>query len=96
MGASESIYGARGVESGAAEPEEQLMHRTPLGSALVANWQYVILAGGPHSGDPGPFSFSEDKSCEQELQQIRSLSSGDRSPERSSKSSTFCTGGGTS
>lgn len=54
MGASESIYGARGVESGAAEPEGQLMHRTPLSPALVANWQYVILAGGSHSGDPGP------------------------------------------
>ena len=53
MGASESIYGARGVESGAAEPEGQLMHRTPLSPALVANWQYVILAGGSHSGDPG-------------------------------------------
>ena len=54
MGASESIYGARGVESGAAEPEGQLMHRTPLSPALVADWQYVVLASGPHSGDPGP------------------------------------------
>ena len=34
--------------------EGQLMHRTPLSPALVANWQYVILAGGPHSGDPRP------------------------------------------
>ena len=23
------------------------MYRTPLGSALVANWQYLILASGP-------------------------------------------------
>ena len=61
MGASESIYGARGVESSAAEPEGQLMHRTPLSPALVANWQYVILAGGPQSGDPGPSGSRKTK-----------------------------------
>ena len=53
MGASESIYGARGAESGAAESEGQPMYRTPLGSALVANWQNRALASGHLSGDPG-------------------------------------------
>ena len=45
------------------------MHRTLLGSALVAIWQYLILAGGPHPGDPDPLGL-ESKSCEQKLQQI--------------------------
>ena len=61
MGASESIYGARGVESGAAESEGQPMYRTPLGSALVANWQNRALASGPLSGDPGSKSVSKVK-----------------------------------
>ena len=61
MGASESIYGARGVESGAAEPEGQLMHRTPLSPALVANWQYLILASGPHPCDPDPLGLESKK-----------------------------------
>ena len=37
------------------------MHRTPLSPALVANWQYVILAGGPQSGDPGPSGSRKTK-----------------------------------
>ena len=61
MGASESIYGARGVESGAAESEGQPMYRTPLGSALVANWQNRALASGPLSGDPGSFGSRKTK-----------------------------------
>ena len=92
MGTSESIYSTRGVESGATESEGQPMHRTLLGSALVAIWQYLILAGGPHPGDPDPLGL-ESKSCEQKLQQIRSLSSGDRSPERSNEHSTIDQGG---
>ena len=47
----------------------QPMHRTLLGSALVAIWQYLILAGGPHPCDPDPLGL-ESKSCEQKLQQI--------------------------
>ena len=58
MGAGESIYRSRGVESGAAESEGQPMYRTPLGSALVANWQYLALASGPHSGDPDPLDLA--------------------------------------
>ena len=54
MSASESIYRARGAESGVTESEEQLMHRMSLGSALVADWQYLILAGGPRPCDPNP------------------------------------------
>ena len=69
MGTSESIYRARGVESGATESGGQPMHRTLLGSALVAIWQYLILAGGPHPGDPDPLAL-ESKSWEQKLQQI--------------------------
>ena len=69
MGTSESIYRARGVESGATESEGQPMHRTLLGSALVAIWQYLILAGGPQPCDPDPLGL-ESKSCEQKLQQI--------------------------
>ena len=92
MGASGSIYRARGVESGATESEGQPMHRTLLGSALVAIWQYLILAGGPHLGDPDPLGL-ESKSCEQELGQIRTLSSGDRSPERNNEHSTVWEGG---
>ena len=47
MGASENIYRARGAESGTAESEGQPMYRTPLGSALVANWQYLASRAGP-------------------------------------------------
>ena len=75
--ASENIYRARGAESGAAESGGQPMYRTPLGSALVTNWQYLILASGPHPCDPDPLGL-ESKSCEQKLGQIRTLSSGDR------------------
>ena len=94
MGASESIYGARGVESGAAEPEGQLMHRTPLSPALVASWQYVILAGGPHSGDPGSSGSRKSKlraksAADKELIFWRQDSSAQQ------QNSTFCTGGGT-
>ena len=42
MGASESIYGARGVESSAAEPEGQLMHRTPLSLSGCATGPTVV------------------------------------------------------
>ena len=61
MGASENIYRARGAESGATEPEGQPMYRTPLGSALVANWQYLILASGPHPCDPDPLVLESKK-----------------------------------
>ena len=60
-GSSESIYRARGVESTAAESEGQPMYRTPLGSALVANWQYLILASGPHPCDPDPLVLESKK-----------------------------------
>ena len=92
MKASESIYMARGAESGAAESEGQPMYRTPLGSALVANWQYLILASGPRSCDLDPLGL-EDKSWEQKLGQMRSLSSGDRSPERNNEHSRLWEGG---
>ena len=61
MGASENIYRARGVESGATESEGKPMYRTPLGSALVAIWQYLILAGGSHPCDPDPLGLEKQK-----------------------------------
>ena len=61
MSASEIIYRARGAESGVTESEEQLMHRMPLGSALVVIRQYLILAGGAHLGDPGSSGSRETK-----------------------------------
>ena len=69
MGASESIYSARGVESGAAESEGQPMYRTPLGSALVANWQYLILASGPQLGDPDPLGLEKESRYLAQVQQ---------------------------
>ena len=60
MGASESIYGARGVESGAAEPEGQLMHRTPLSPALM--WS---SRAGPTLAILDPWDLKR-RSCEQD------------------------------
>ena len=68
------------------------MYRTPLGSALIANWQYLALASGPLSGDPGSLGSQEAK-LRARLWQTRSLPSGARSPERSSNRSTNYKGG---
>ena len=62
--------------------------RTPLGSALVATWQYLI----PRAGFYDPLILLRQK-LSALLQQTRSLSSGARGPESSNKNSTIDHGG---